>query len=384
MKPQYSEGSQYEFLGVQVKGRTLQAFNEPNIKWRDLLLTFYYGPETACDAEPNAAGQKAGLMTASGLTSGAVSVPGLPANFGGFGNAVNQWQPQGFMSTVMQPLLNALSIRWVNNGVQDRWIDVPTDPYQLQGVAGVNPGAGPVHLGVGAGLTISTTVIGGPPGQVTAAAITNVAPTGTGYAVGDTIAITTTSPGTILTVLTVGPGGALNTTNGSVGITTAPLASATAAVNSATTELPTYGSVGYNSPTGDGLVTGNSLPLDNNVTVRRYTAVRGKSWRGNVRPAPIAASQVASTDNDELSSAAAALWKLFAQAMYLPISDGESVLYPLLMSVTESQIVRSPTMIGYAPLVLPGVDPVNGVVNPLVDLALGESRRRKERKTVVV
>ena len=95
MKPQYAEGSQYEFLAVQVKGRSIQALSEPNVKWRDLLLSFYYGPQTGCDAEPNSPGQKSGLITASGLTGAVESVPNLPANFNGAGNPAGWNCPPG-------------------------------------------------------------------------------------------------------------------------------------------------------------------------------------------------------------------------------------------------------------------------------------------------
>lgn len=353
-QPQYAEGSKFEFLGIQVKGRALQAFAEPNIRWRDLLFTFYYGPQTDCDAEPNGPQQKFGLVTASGLTGAPVSVPNLP------GSPVVL---QGFMTTVMTPLLNALSIGWVNNGILTRWIDTPTDPWQAAGSPG-NPGAWPI--GGGAGLTITTTVVGG---LVTVATIVAG---GTNYNVGDMITVTTTSPGVLLQVTSVAAGVVTGVAiiNGGSG--------AVAAVASATVDYS------YSNPTGDGAVGGNRLPLDNNVIVRRYTEVRGKSWRGNVRPCPIAVSQVNAADNDQLSPAAAALWKLFGYGMYTPITDGNSILWPLLVSVTESQLIRSPTVVAYAPLVLPGLQSSTGIFNPIVDLALGESRRRKEKKTVVV
>jgi len=324
------------------------------------LLSFYYGPQTGCDTTPNSPGQKSGLITATAAQvlaagQGPIAVAGLPGLI----------QPAGFASTVMTPLLAAISDGWVNNGIQSRWVDTPTDPWQLQGTPQV-PGASP--KGTPAGLTIGYTAVAG----VVTAAIVTVG--GADYNVGDLITFTGAGSGAVLQVATCEAEGiavTLSVVNGGLGYTTAAGPIATV-------------SYSYMSPAGDGLEGGDRLPLDNNVTVRRFTDVRGKSWKGNVRPCPIAVSQLDATDNDQLNPAAVTLWKAFATAMHTPISDGESLLYPLLISVTESQMIRTPTLIGYAPLVLPGLNPVTGVQNSLLNLALGESRRRRERKTTVV
>ncbi len=458
MKPQYAEGSQYEFLGVQVKGRVLQATNEPNIKWRDILISLMYGPESDCEAEPNSPGQKSSLITAP-FAGAPVSVPGLPAPI----------ILGGVQQTFVAPLLTCLNAGWVNNGVASRWIDTPTDPWQNQGIVG-SPGASP--SGQGTGLTINTIAVG-PQGQVlTGGANTpTIGAGGTGYSVGDTVLlqqapviggtpavfrVTAVAAGVVTGIALISGGTgyvaqalaltggndatititALSSTGGLVTVTAAPVVAGTGyvvgdvlaidgpgvgglvkvtaasaltgtgggAIATVVLLLPGVGygplplvgqgttmdnSWSYTNPQGDGYVGGSGLlgsiatrlPLDNNVTLRRTTLVRGKSWRGNIRPTPIDESH--STD-DQLNAVGQAAWSVMKQAMYSPISDGETVLYPLLVSVTESQMVRNPTMIGYATLMLPGVDPASGVLNPVIDLALGESRRRKERKTTVV
>ena len=264
----------------------------------------------------------------------------------------------------MTPLLEALSESWINNGVLSRWFDTPTDPFQAQGTPG-SPGAYP--LGEGGGATITTTVVAG---VVTAVAIANVAG-GTNYAVGDILTVSVTSPGVLLLVTSVGTGadaGKLDTTHGSV-IVIAGGAVCVAAIASATVDYS------YSNPDGDGQVAGTRSPLDTNVVIQKCTEIRGKSWKGTWRPCPIGAVQQDSAvgDMDQLSPAAQLLWKIFAYSTYLPITDGESILYPLLVSVTESQVIRTPTLVAYAPLVLPGLNSKTGVFNPIVDIAFGSS-----------
>lgn len=359
--PQMTTGAKYQFLEYQVRGRVLQADEQPNVKWRDIILNLFYGPRTGCDSEPNSPGQKGSLATATAAEvlaagQGPIEVPNL-----------GSVQPAGFMATFMTPLLSAISVGWVNNGIYGRWFDTPTDPFQSVGTFG-DPGVAPAGGG-GAGATITTLTVDGGGAILTYTAVPVAG--GTGYNVGDIVTLGGAGTGALFRIM--------STTTPTSGIAdlvslVAPGTGYAPAVAAATTAT-----FSYQNPDGDGAVGGDRLPLDNNATIRRYTAIRGKSWRGNIRPAPIAESQ---TLADQFTPAAQALWKAVANGMYTPISDGESILYPLLISATESQLIRTPTRVAYAPLVLPGIDPVTGSLNAVVDLALGESKRRKERKSV--
>lgn len=364
-QPQVKQGSRYQFLQYQVRGRVLQADLLPNMKYRDLIINLFYGPQTGCDSTPNSPGQKNSLF--SKTHAEIVADPDadfVTADVTNLGTV----DLSGFQQTFMVPLLAALNKRWVNNGVFGRWFDDVTDPFQSVGAllsAGVTPAGG-----LGTGLTISTTAVAG---ALTAAGVTAG---GTLYSPGDIVGPITGGTGGYLRVDTVSAGGVVTGLsvvpgNGGTGYTTAAGPLATTAAFS------------YSNPTGDGAIGtfDTSLPLDNNVTIRRYTALRGKNWRGNIRPAPI---DEIHSDMDQLVDPIPAVWNAMKAAMYSPISDGASLLWPLLISATDSQLVRNPTRIAYAPLVLPGVDPVTGNVNAVIDLALGESKRRKERKTTTV
>jgi len=347
MKPQQISGSTYEVLGIQLRGRC----KESNGVYRDLLQTYYYGPSSGCNATPNGQGQKSTLVSFAGT---------------------------GFQAVVVTPMLAALNKGWINNGIWARWVDSPTDPWEMVG-AFASPGVTP--SGAGSGATITTLTVSGSGAILTFTAVPIAA--GSGYQVGDILLLGGAGTGGYFTVLTVsGTGGAL-TVGLTPGITPVGGAGYAPAVAATTTNVSSY-----NNPAGDGGVGSltSRLPLDNNVTIRRYTAVRGKNWKGNVRPAPI---DVSHATDDQLNAAGQAAWKpLVGNAnpavlgMYAPISDGDSTLVPILISATESQMIRNPTRIAYAPLVLPGIDPVTGGMNALIDLALGESKRRKEKKSV--
>lgn len=341
MKPQQISGSTYEVLGIQERGRVL----ESNGVYRDLLRTYYYGPSSSCSATPNGQGQKKTLVT-------------TPAT--------------GFQAVVTTPMIAALNKGWINGGIWAKWMDSPTDPWEQVSLTG--PGARPATSG--AGLTVDITANGD--GAVTAAVLNAV---GAAYPASTyvTVVVSTGGVNCIIGGMTDGAG---TFTGATFAVVNPGTGYATGAATA--TQQPSS----YLFPTGDGAVGSLSsrLPLDNNVTIRRYTQVRGKNWKGNLRPTPI--DKTHATD-DQLNLVGQAAWKPLVGiaipavlGMYASISDGDSTLVPILISPSESQMIRYPTRIAYAPMQLPGLDPVTGQVNPLIDLALGESKRRKERKSV--
>ena len=139
------------------------------------------------------------------------------------------------------------------------------------------------------------------------------------------------------------------------------------------------------------------MPLDNHVTMRKYTGVRGKEWsRGRWKFAPIDESHVSA---DELNATGLAKWNTgvdattgfnLKTALYLPITDGTTMagvancLYPILVSTKYSQLRKMPTRIAYAPLVLPGINYITQVKNQILNLTIGEQRRRKEKPDLVI
>jgi len=136
---------------------------------------------------------------------------------------------------------------------------------------------------------------------------------------------------------------------------------------------------GYLTPTGDGGVgaLGQRLPLDNNVTVHKYTGEKGRSWSGKAwHPTCV---PITFFTNDDMNAIGKAAWNQVKGCFYAPITDGQSTLYPVLISQSKSQLSVNPTVIASAPLILPGTDVVRGVSNPVVNYTIGESRRRKEK-----
>lgn len=136
---------------------------------------------------------------------------------------------------------------------------------------------------------------------------------------------------------------------------------------------------GYTTPTGDGGVgaLGARLPLVNNVTVHKYTGMRGRSWGGKSwKPTCV---PITFFLGDEMSAAGKAAWGPMKTPMYATITDGTVVMSPILVSARMSEFIVSPTVVTYAPLILPGLNPVTGITNPVINNVLGESRRRKEK-----
>lgn len=139
------------------------------------------------------------------------------------------------------------------------------------------------------------------------------------------------------------------------------------------------GTVNYLAPTGDGGVgaLGSRLPLDNCVTIHKYTGQRGRSWSGKAWH--MSCVPITFFVGDDMSDAGIAAWQLLKVPLYSSITDGISTLYPILVSQRQSQPVVWPTQIAWTPMVQPGTDVVRNITNPIVNYTLGEARRRKEK-----
>ena len=129
------------------------------------------------------------------------------------------------------------------------------------------------------------------------------------------------------------------------------------------------------------------MPLDNHVTVRKFTGVAGKEWsRGRWKFCPLDESVVA---GDELTSAVQNARAVFEPQLYLPITDGTTtsgvpnLLYPILVSTKLSQLRVFPTKICYAPLVAPTANYITQTTPAMINATIGEQKRRKEKPTVV-
>jgi hypothetical protein len=148
---------------------------------------------------------------------------------------------------------------------------------------------------------------------------------------------------------------------------------------------PTAATVGNGGTTGGGVGASlaSRMPMDNHVTFRKFTGIAGKEWsRGRWKFCPIDESQVG---GDELTAGAQTAWAALKAPLYAAITDGTTtngvpnLLYPILVSTKLSQVRRSPTRICYAPLVLPGLNYITQLTNPIINLTIGEQRRRKEK-----
>ncbi len=134
---------------------------------------------------------------------------------------------------------------------------------------------------------------------------------------------------------------------------------------------------GYLAPTGDGGVSGDRLPLVNDISVHKYTGQRGRSWAGKSWKMPCVPLTFAS--GDDVTTAAKTAWEAVKAGLYSPITDGTSTLYPILVSQRNSELEENPTVVSWAPLILPGTDPITGTANPLINYTIGTTRRRKEK-----
>ena len=155
-----------------------------------------------------------------------------------------------------------------------------------------------------------------------------------------------------------------------------------------TTIPPTSATLGAGGTTGGDIGSlGTRLPLDNHVTVRKFTGIAGKEWsRGRWKFTPIDDSD---TLGDELDVAAQILWAAFQPQLYKPITDGSTtngvpnLLYPILVSTKLSQVRVFPTKICYAPLVAPIANYVTQTTPAMINATIGEQTRRKEKPSVV-
>ena len=151
---------------------------------------------------------------------------------------------------------------------------------------------------------------------------------------------------------------------------------------------PVAATVGAGGTTGGNVGSiATRMPLDNHVTVRKFTGVAGKEWsRGRWKFCPLDESVVS---GDELTSAAQIAWAAFQPQLYLPITDGTTtsgvpnLLYPILVSTKLSQLRVFPTKICYAPLVAPTANYITQTTPAMINATIGEQKRRKEKPTVV-
>ncbi len=126
---------------------------------------------------------------------------------------------------------------------------------------------------------------------------------------------------------------------------------------------------------------GDSLPLDNCVTIRKQSGDRGRNYRGSWHFGPVSE---ADTLKDEITNAAPSgvgvtNWATnLKPALVASITNGASVFKPFILSQSISQL-KNPAEFG--PLNIKGSGPL---VGPLpVNLTLGTMRKRKERPTLV-
>jgi len=117
--------------------------------------------------------------------------------------------------------------------------------------------------------------------------------------------------------------------------------------------------------TGDGLITGDRLPMDMAVACVLRCAARGKNFRGSKHFTPLAESD---TLKDELTSAAAISWNTAIQNLFTTINLSGAVYIPVVVSKTLSQLRTNPcTVIG---------SPITSV---LLNKTIGTMRRRRQR-----
>jgi hypothetical protein len=122
---------------------------------------------------------------------------------------------------------------------------------------------------------------------------------------------------------------------------------------------------------GVGAVAGDSLPLEDCVTIRKNTGIRGKSYKGSWHFAPASESD---TTKDELNAGGIATWvTALRPTLAANISDNLSTFGPVLLSQSSKLGVN--LELPY-PLNIVGAD----LVGPLpVNLTIGDMKKRKER-----
>lgn len=360
----------YKFLRIQMRGRSKDGGPGAGVSingltvYRDLYLTFDYGPgpSNACNPVQNQETQKISLVQGQ-LALGTAAVVTSPANI-----------------TIAGGIITAI----------------------VTSAAGVgyNQLAPPLVMifdtGGGSGAYATATV--GPTGTITAI---NVLFGGSGYTAATTVTIVAPGQqgfqGTVAGPLIASVFARDWINNGifarwidtisdkelMVGSATlvgpAPLGGGAAAAPGSGGVVPAGGAGGYITPTGDGGIgaLGSRLPLDNNVTVQKYTGQRDRSWSG--RPWHPCCVPTTFFVNDDMSVGGKAAWSAIKAAFMQPITDGQSVLYPISISQVNSRTQQNPTEIAWTPIIHPGWDPVRNVYDPIVNNTLGESRRRKEK-----
>lgn len=117
---------------------------------------------------------------------------------------------------------------------------------------------------------------------------------------------------------------------------------------------------------GVGAIATDSLPSDDAVYFRLYTALRGKSYRGGKHFSP--ASEV-DTTNDLLTGAGLVRWQALKAAMAAVLTDTDgNVWNPVVLSAKLSQLKKNPTTVI-----------ANQITNVVLDANVGTMRRRRSR-----
>ena len=424
MIPFKLEGSKYAVLGIEQRFRV----KDSNGVYVPAKIAYAYGPTSPCESTPNGQGQKNSLVT--------TPVTGFQAQVASplIASVLNE----GYIN-------NGIWARWLD-AVNDPWQQVGVEGLVAGGGVGMTvdftavPSPGPVASVVGAPVAGGTGYAvgdyamitgGGGTGafvRVTAVAAgvatevelvspgntytTNAAAATSDFKwisgvmpfsnIGGGATITTTVTGGVIQTVTLVAGGAGYLSGGNGTVTLLIVGGmggiVTATVTAGVVTAITLGSGGtgytagaaqatvtfdYNNPTGDGGIgtLASRMPFDNSVTVRKVTLVRGRNWEGDWKVGPLDSSFVT---EDELNAVGQAAWNPMKEPLYGSITDGDATLVPILISASQSQLVRQEGIrVAYAQLVLPGIDPVTGFLNPIVNLATGTMRRRKEKKTVV-
>jgi hypothetical protein len=117
---------------------------------------------------------------------------------------------------------------------------------------------------------------------------------------------------------------------------------------------------------GVGAIATDSLPSDDAVYFRLYTALRGKSYRGGKHFSP--ASEI-DTTNDLLTGAGLARWQVLKTAMAANLTDANgNVWNPVVLSRKLSQLKKNPTTLIS-----------NAITSVVLDANIGTMRRRRSK-----
>lgn len=350
----------YNILRITMHGRCKDTEGSSGlVVYRDLRLTFFYGPgpnQNTCNPTPNQQNQKISLVQGNPPSGSVTAVPG----------AVTAAGP-----------VTAVAVGVGGSGYDPNnppWVYVYDTAGGVTAPATVRATVSP------AGVITGYAVVDGGGGYVGATSVAIVGPPNAGFQarVAGPIIATVMARDWINdgifaqwidtpTDLDLMCGSA--TLVGGGNLSTGPVAGGGGVVPAG----------GYTTPTGDGGIgaLGDRLPLVDNVTWHKYTGIARRNFNGHSwRPTPVPVSFVT---GDELNAVGKAAWNLVKTVPYQNISDGISTMVPIMVSASLSQLQVNPTTVWYAPLILPGTDPVRGITNPLVNNAIGESRRRKEK-----